>query len=351
MFSKNLRYFRLKKRLSLQELADQAGCTRMAISNYESGNRKPDMAMVKKLADILGVRVIDFIQTHGESLSFQHGEFRKTTSLKKNDIELIQADTEDYFGRLYTLVDVLGEGVLPEKPVFNSLFPDEDAEKNGLRLRQYLKIDETGPVGNLIQILENKGFLLCGLDVENSSFSGLNGTVEGRPYIVFNTNMNAERIRFTVAHELAHLMFKWPDTLEISEEEKKVNEIAGAFLFPQSDAIRELGPKRTGIFSRDIIMTCQEYGISTYALVKRARQAEIISEKLEKDFYIRAAKRGWKKNEPSRIEKEMPTILPSLVYRAVCESEISAQKGAELLKMSIHEFMNEYLPFGEVLYE
>jgi transcriptional regulator with XRE-family HTH domain len=38
MFSKNLKYYRLRNHLSKKDLADKAGVTAMAITNYEKVN-------------------------------------------------------------------------------------------------------------------------------------------------------------------------------------------------------------------------------------------------------------------------------------------------------------------------
>ena len=59
-------------------------------------------------------------------------------------------------------------------------------------------------------------------DIENDAFSGMNGLVNERPYIVFNKNMSPERIRSTIAHEMAHFIFQWPDEMEDNEIEKIV---------------------------------------------------------------------------------------------------------------------------------
>ena len=61
MFSKNLKYYRLKKRMSKKELASRSNVTAMAITNYEKGDRKPSMEILKALAAALDVRVSDFL--------------------------------------------------------------------------------------------------------------------------------------------------------------------------------------------------------------------------------------------------------------------------------------------------
>lgn len=332
MFSKNLKYYRLKQNMTKKELASLVDVTPMAITHYESGQRKPDMSIIKKLAAVLGVRVTDFLSRRNDSLIFVHGEFRKNSKLSLRQQEFMRESVEEYIGRFYSIVHILGDKVLPDPPIAHQLNLSGDDEKDALEMRRYLKIAESGPVGNLIELLENKGIIVYVCDVDCPEFSGMNGTVNGRPYIIVNGNMSPERIRSTIAHEMAHFIFVWDEEPDEKIIEKKATAISGAFLLPEEDAIRELGIRRTRI-SKDMIYICKEYGISMYLLVKRANLCNIISDSIAKDFYINAGSHGWKKNEPIRIPRENPLLFSQLVFRAVCENEISIQKGAELLRM------------------
>lgn len=332
MFNKNLKYYRLKQNMSRKELASLAGVTPMAITYYESGERRPNMDTIKKLAVALGVRTTDFLNRRDENLVFVHGEFRKNSSLSRRQQEFIRESVEEYINRFYSVIDILGGEVLPEAPGSHQIELSDDAEKNAVAMRKCLRIAESGPVGNLIELLENKGFIIYVCDIDSRDFSGMNGTVNGRPYIIVNGTMSPERIRSTVVHEMAHLLFIWKKEVEENDVENIATAIGGAFLFPREDAVRELGIRRTRI-TKDMEYICREYGISMYLLVKRANLCGIINDSTAKNFYIKAGQAGWKKNEPVRIAKEEPTLFLQLVFRAVCENEISVQKGAELLKM------------------
>jgi len=332
MFSKNLKYYRLKNNMSMKELASLVGISQMAISHYESGERKPDMDTIKALAKVLGVKVTDFLENRNENLSFVHGEFRKGSRLAAKQQEYIRESVEEYMNRFYSAVNVLGGEVLPEAPKCHGLRLIGNVEEDALSMRKYLKVSEFGPVGNLIELLENKGILVYICDIDNDAFSGMNGLVNERPYIIVNGNMNPERIRSTIAHEMAHFIFMWPEGMNEKAIEDTATAISGAFLFPAVDAVRELGIRRTAI-TKDMILTCKEYGISMYLLVKRAALCGIVNDNVAKTFYIKAGQAGWKKHEPTRISKEEPMLFMQLVFRAVSENEISVQKGAELLKM------------------
>lgn len=331
MFSKNLKYYRLKKNMSMKELASLAGISQMSISYYESGERRPGMDTIKALAKALDVKVTDFLNNRNENLVFIHGEFRKASRLSLKQQEYIRESVEEYMSRFYSAVDILGGEVLPDAPLCHRLTPGGDAEEDALAMRRYLKLSELGPIGNLIEILENKGILVYSCDVDNDAFSGMNGLVNGRSYIIVNGKMSPERIRSTIAHEMAHFIFKWPEDMEEKQVEDMATAISGAFLFPAADARRELGIHRSSI-TKDMVLICKEYGISMYLLVKRANLCGIVNDNAAKTFYINAGKAGWRKKEPVRIEKEEPLLFMQLVFRAVSEKEISVQKGAELLQ-------------------
>ena len=341
MFSKNLRYYRLRSSMTKKQLAEQCGLSSMAITQYENGKRYPkDMNVIHSLADALGVRVSDFLRSRSAKLIFSHGEFRKNSSLSNNAQEYVRESVEEYFSRFFSVVDILGEGVIGEPPEIHSLKLDEDIEKNAREMRRLLKFSEEGPLPNLIEMLENRGVLFYLHDAVSNKFSAMNGTVNNYPYIVLNKSMTAERNRSNTAHELAHMLFDWPSGMAERECEKLATAIGGAFLLSKVDLIRELGIRRKSI-TKDMDLVCQEYGVSMLLLAKRAEVCGVITKTGSRDFFVRASQAGWRKNEPSRIADELPSLFVQLVYRAVSEGEISIQKGAELLQTSYDEVQQQ----------
>lgn len=330
MFERNLKYYRLKNDLTKKELASRVGVSAMSITHYENGDRYPDMDIIKRLASALGVSAIDFIASRNQSLQFEHERFRKNSKMSKMRQEYIRESVEEYFGRFFDAVEMLGGDVLPKPPGIREIPLNDDVEVNGRALRKYLGVADSGPVGNLVEIIENKGILLYMFDSDDPDFSGMNGTVDGRPYIVVNKNMTADRIRTTIGHEAAHFAFDWPEELEDREIEDLATAIGGAFLFPKEDAIRELGLRRRSV-TKDMYFVCQEYGIALSLLAVRARNCGIISESACRDYFITLNKNGGRKNEKVNAAKESSHLFEQLVYRAVTEEGISIQRGAELL--------------------
>lgn len=341
MVDKNLKYYRLMNDLSQEALAQQVGLNKMAISNYENGKRIPDVATMRKLANALNIPMARLVSSDGQNLEIHHGAFRKQSKIGKAIQDLILGCIDRYLARLFNVISVFGEAVLAPVPDINRV-KVTNYEEAGLHLRKVLGLPESGPIGNITDILENKGYIICPIDVQENRFSGNSGTVNGRPYIAVNINMPAERQRFTLIHELAHLAFAFD---EDQDEERWVDKITGAFLFPESDIKRELGPKRSNIIG-DLRQIQREYNVSMASIAIRARQTDIIGEATYENTQKWISANGFRKNEQSGIQPEESHLLEQLTLRAVAEEEITLSRAAELLEKPFIEVRE--LCFGGV---
>lgn len=54
-FGRNLKYWRKKRRMTMQDLADRLGMSRPGIHHWESGYTQPSLERLVMLSDILGV--------------------------------------------------------------------------------------------------------------------------------------------------------------------------------------------------------------------------------------------------------------------------------------------------------
>lgn len=341
MIGKNIKYYRLMNNLSQEVLAQQIGVNKVAISNYEAGKRTPDIATIRKIADALNVPLARLVVVENININVQHGAFRKQSRCGKNMQELILGKIDRYLSRLFNVISVFGDAVLAPIPDIARINVN-DVEEAGQYLRKVLGLSASGPIGNITDILENMGFIICPIEIEDRVFSGNSGVVNGRPYIAVNTTMPAERQRFTLIHELAHLVFSFDNA---QDEERLVDGIAGAFLLPESDVKRELGPKRRDI-RLDLRLIQQEYNVSMAAIVMRARQTGIINQETSDLTHRWMSAQGLKKDEKSGIKPEESHLLEQLTLRAVAEDEITVSKAAEILERPFIEVRE--LCFGGV---
>ena len=326
MIGRNVKYYRLVKQMSQEELANIVGTSKMAISNYETGKRNPTYDICRKLSSALGISLSMLLEKTNTDLKIKHGAFRKQSTITKTQQQIILEKIERYLIKLHDVVSFIVDFSLPPVPLYEQKSFD-NYNSDAQYLRQILKLPLTGPVGNITDVLENQGFIICPINYPEHGFSGNSGIVNGRPYIAVNITMPAERQRFTLIHELAHLVFA-------QDEERIVDCIAGAFLFPKVDVIRELGPKRTDIRC-DLRNIQREYGISMTAIIMRAYQTSVITKKTYEITMKWMSANGLRTNEKSGITPEKSHLLEQLVAHAVAENKLGISKAAELLELPI----------------
>lgn len=86
-----------------------------------------------------------------------------------------------------------------------------------------------------------------------------------------------ERLRFTAAHELAHLLLSFPPSPDLSVE-KRCNKFASFFLFPKSAFIEEMGGEHRDELTLGEMTDLKElYGVSIAAQVHEAWDLRMIS--------------------------------------------------------------------------
>ena len=103
------------------------------------------------------------------------------------------------------------------------------------------------PVPNLVELLEAQGIKVLAVDLTN--IDGLTANVhragkDDVPVIVVNRAEWGERQRFTLAHELGHMVM---DVVAKLDEEKAAHRFAGAFLMPADALWAEVGKHRKAI--------------------------------------------------------------------------------------------------------
>lgn len=95
----NLRDLRFGKNLTQEELGSALGLTKSAISNYENGNRLPDINVLVLYSRFFGVS-IDYIVGNGD---FAQALQPKTSSTTFSCTAELQCEITKYFNQLSTI--------------------------------------------------------------------------------------------------------------------------------------------------------------------------------------------------------------------------------------------------------
>ena len=338
--SQKIKQGRILNAMSLQSLADLAGVSKQMISKYENGLSMPSSKILIRLAKSLNVKVDYFFALPSVELGEVNFRKRNSFSVKKVNAlkENIKMRLSDYLEIENILqIDNSFDNPLKKKKV-NTL---EEIEQVVKELRDDWEIGYD-PVHNIIQLLEDKEIKVIEIDEPQNNFDGLATIInEKYPVIVVNKNFNVERKRFTLLHELGHLLLDLPEC-ESKFEEQICNRFASEFLLPKSMVLKEFGEGRDGISFKELEGVQLKYGISIRAIVYRLKDCNILSENSVANFYRRLNFNPQLKQEIDAERFQTPEIsnrYEQLVYRALSQELISASKAASLLKINLNEVL------------
>lgn len=328
--------------LSLDALAMQTFpmISKQALSKYEKGLIKPRSDVLISLAKALDVRVDYFFRS--STVSISGIEFRKRSRLTKKDEDRVKFQTIDFLQKYCEIEEILNIPASFKNPVTNKQISNHiDIEIAAIEIRKNWNLGN-GPITHLIELLEEKGFKIFEVDT-GDKFDGLSGFVEnmGIPIITIYKKGDLARKRFTVAHELGHLLLDFSDVKE-AKPEKLCHVFAGALLLPQDIMREELWKQRNNITEWELKKLKGIFGVSMQAVMARAFHLNIISESTYRSFNIYVNKNGWRKAEPGTyVGQEKANRFKQLVIFAAAEQIISFSKGAELLNKSLSDFQRE----------
>lgn len=346
IFSHRFRAARVLSGMSLQDLADKLNnkVSRQALHKYEKGEVVPDSEMISLLCQALNVRPDFFFR----ELKIELGdiEFRKLKNLSAKEEYRIIEEVKDKLSRYLELEEILSiqtrfVNPLKEEGEIHS-FEQVEAAANKLRKEWKLGND---PIFNAIELLEDKHIKVVTVK-GGDSFDGMQTWVNGKfPVIAINIDKvkSLDKIRFTILHELGHLLLSLKHNSE-KQKEKLCHQFAAAILFAAETAYQELGKKRNKVMIQELGALKKQYGISIQAIILRAKDLKILSESYCKQFFFMMDQMGWKVNEPVEYEGvEKSNRFEQLLFRALGEELISMSKAAALNNQSLAEFREKSL--------
>ena len=347
MIAERIRQSRLAAGLSLVALGEKVGVSHVAIQKYEKGLLTPSSSQLLKLAQACGIRSEYFFRSH--TVNLLHPEFRKLASFGKNAQEALKIKVAELVEKRVALFNCFPEAPFapfaPPEGLPEHLETPEAIEDFADCVRNLWQLG-MNPIGDLTDTLEGLGLLVIVVNEMNQKFSGLKAkarTITGQEYpvIAVSAQWPGDRQRFTLAHELGHLLLagRLAGTLNI---EKACDYFAGAFLVPRVAVIQSLGTWRRTLEWRELYTLKHEYGLSMGGWLQRAKQCGVIDKAMHEALYRRFSKRGWRKHEPGEpLLQERPCLFEQLVYRALAEQYISENKAAELLGIPLMRFHQE----------
>lgn len=288
------------------QLAKQIKKSQSHIANIEQNKVQPDEDVVNSMAEVLDFPAGFFYQK-GDMVGIGMSTFfyRKRASTRVKSLRLLQAEINirvSHLRQLLNEVDIESPFDIPQLEIeeFNS--PEHVANIIRANWQQPM-----GPIKNLINLIEQAGGIVFQFDFPTPDIDAVSVKPPDLPPLFFiNESKPPCRIRFSLAHELGHMVLHRYVTDSMEEE---ADRFASELLLPE----KEIKPNLRNVNLSSAANLKPYWRVSMAALIRRAKDLKAITP----DAYSRQMKylsmTGQRKHELVEIESESPQLLNSII--------------------------------------
>jgi len=279
------------------ELAERIGVNQSAIAQIENEGFNPTREVLEGIVIQTGFPVAFFKQNSFTEFPLGSLLYRAKTSINLRE----KYEASQYGRTIFEIFQKMEEHVdtIPiQVPCLN-----DEPQVSAKVTRSLMGISPDTPIKNLINLIEKKGVLVFALPKsleKRDAYSVWAGKNTNRPIIVIANKNSGDRLRFSIAHELAHLvMHKNNLKGNIAKFDKEADQFAGEFLMPEKAMENEI---TTPVTLMSLAKLKVRWGVSIQALIMRARDLEIINYRQHRYLFQKLSAKGWRIREPENLD-------------------------------------------------
>lgn len=315
--------------LTQEELAEAAGVGQSRISEIERGR----LAATDDVIDAIAAATATprrFFEVIPPDVPLATLRFRKYATARRTEAKQVKALFDEAYRITSDLMCKAGYGG-PALPFATTDVSGDDIEDFAAQTREALQIGGNGPMMHVTRACERAGIAVVPLTLPGEEDEAQKVDHFGISYwpaphepalIAYFTGGPGDRLRFTLAHELGHLVLH-SRRRAVTDPESEAHRFAGALLLPQKRAFEAL---ESPVVLTDLARLKATWGISIQALIMRGWHLGLIDDARKKSLFIQLGARGWKKNEPVPVGHEEPVLVRKL---------LAAQYGPRMSDMKI----------------
>jgi Zn-dependent peptidase ImmA (M78 family)/transcriptional regulator with XRE-family HTH domain len=325
--------------LTQGEVAAKTGFAQAKIAKIEGGMQTEvpaeEVACFARALDF----PIDFFFQNEERIGYGSSAYyyRKKADLTAQDrkkihglVNLLRINIK----HLLSSVDVESKRRLPK---FNLDDFGGSPQKLAGALRAFWQLPD-GPVKDATKTIEAAGVIVlpCKFGTRAMDATSL-WLAEMPPLIFVNENLPGDRWRFTLCHELAHLI---AHDVPCESMEDEADSFAAEFLMPEGE-IRAHFHRMQPLRIPDLVNLKAYWKVSMAALVERAHDLGFLTDNQRRHTYIVMSKLGYRSKdratEPNPIPREQPTSHQGLMRLYETDLGYSREELAKLLRINLPE--------------
>ncbi|UWE11939.1 ImmA/IrrE family metallo-endopeptidase [Actinacidiphila bryophytorum] len=197
-----------------------------------------------------------------------------------------------------------------------------------------------GPVDDLISVIENAGASVVVRDLGTAELDAVSQWSDGiPPLFLLNSTAPGDRFRFSLAHELGHVvMHTEPGDGRLQEQQ--ADRFAAEFLMPHDMILPEL---KSGVDLPRLMELKSRWGVSMAALIRRALSLGVVTEWQYRNLMVEMSALGYRTIEPVTVQRESPRHIAHVVTRLEQQHHLGLTDAAHLAGLGREEFHEIYL--------
>jgi len=315
-----------------EELARKVCLSQARIAKLEGGiQTEIQEPLMEMLCESLGFPSEFFIQDE-ELLGFGSSAYfyRKKADLTASDrrrihgvVNLMRINIK----RMLTFIDLEPNRRLPKLDI------DEyggSAEQVAQAVRAIWTLPE-GPIKNITSLIESSGVIITPCDFYTRSMDATSLRLAEMPPLIFiNSQLPGDRWRFTLAHELAHLIMHDVPTEEMENE---ADRFAAEFLMPEIEMKAHFS-RMANIRLQDLANLKSYWKTSMGSLLMRASDLGFLSDNQKRYLWSSMSKLGFRTKEPNPIPREEPKTYQKVLKYFTETLSYSADELSRVLKLT-----------------
>lgn len=312
--------------------------TQSTLSKIESSGFNITQDTISRIAEALDFPIEFFYQDEVRT-PISNIYFRKRASLSQKILNKIIGDVKI----VLKSVDYLLEEIeISEYPKFKfDISEGWTPESVAIRMREIMKIP-AGPIADPVKYIEQLGIVVYFYDCPDLRFDGLTAYSDnGVPVTFVNKNLPNDRIKFTLAHELLHLVCHIPCDIEPWRDfEAEANSFPGEFYMPTKECSRDL----KGLSYNQLASLKAFWGISKAAIIYKAKATNCINEATYRYLMIELGRKNERKTESGFVDIDAPTTLDQVIRLLKTELDYSDQDIADKLRLNLPDYVRLFDP-------
>lgn len=322
---------------SQADLADLSGVSRSMISKFEQDSLVMSDELASKLTNTLKFQDSLF---YADTDILPPALYRRRDTVPAKTLMQIDANINLYQLNIARLLNAIKKdaALIPVIPISES----GSAEASADRLRKLWKLNK-GAIENLTDVLESHGIITVSMDFGTERVDSRSILIEDKfPVIFYNKKLLGDRLRFTLAYELGHIVMHTRTVLNtLTDLSKETNSFAAEFLMPKNEIIKDLGE------NVDLELLARLKGkwkASMHAILYRAVDLQVITENQKRYLINEFNKLKIRRREPKELDLaiERGRLLRDLITNYRTKQKMNMKQIAEFFHLFEDEFLERY---------